>query len=270
MPGRALMLAWLPLELARLRRRLLWLLAFGALFIAAAATARLFGSHDGHMEFDAIMQVGGYPMLSALLLTGWVVGRFPAIAAVVLLAGTHSESRQSGLARLLEVRARQPLRLLALRALLALLLASALALTVLIVFDVVMLGRAPGRQLFVLVLGHVLTYGALTALLSTLTRADGWAAAFVMSWPDRGYRPSGAPPPRRRGSARSLPCCCRRSTAVPENACRRPGRTLERAALRRHLRRARVVDRGIIARRRDLESSSRGGRCDVGDGVDEP
>jgi VanZ family protein len=180
MPGGVLMLAWLPLELARLRRRLLWLLAFGALFIAAAATARLFGGHDGQVEFDAIMQVGGYPMLSALLLAGWVVGRFPAIAAVVLLAGTHSEPRQSGLARLLEVRARHPLRLLALRALLALLLASALALTVLIAFDVVMLGRAPGRQLFVLVLGHVLTYGALTALLSTLTRADGWAAAFVI------------------------------------------------------------------------------------------
>ena len=173
------MLAWLALEAARLRRRILWLLAFGALFTAAAITARLIAGRGDHLEFDAIVQVGGYPMLSALLLTGWVVGRFPAVAAIVLLAGVFSEPRQSGLARLLEVRARQPLLLLALRAGLALLLALALALVVLIVFDVVMLGRPPGRQLFVLVLAHVLTFGALTALLSTMTRADGWAAAFV-------------------------------------------------------------------------------------------
>jgi hypothetical protein len=174
------MTRWLGLELVRLRRRLLWLLAFGALFIAAAATARLVAGGGGQVEFDTIMQVGGYPMLSALLLTGWVVGRFPAVAAVVLLAGVYSEPRQTGLARLLEVRARQPLMLLALRILLALGLALALSVLVLVVFDVVMLGRAPGTQLFVLVLGHVLTFGAVTALLSTATRADGWAAAFVM------------------------------------------------------------------------------------------
>lgn len=173
--------AWLRLELARLRRRLLGLLAFGALFIAAALTARFVAGQGGQVEFERIMEVGGYPALSALLLTGWVVGRFPLVAALVLMAGVYSEPWQNGLARLLEVRARQPLALLALRVLLALVLALALALLVLIVFDVIMLGRGPGPQLFVLALAHVLTFGAVTALLSTMTRADGWAAAFVIA-----------------------------------------------------------------------------------------
>jgi len=181
------MLAWVGLELVRLRRRLLGLLAFGILFIATAAGARLVAGQGGQVEFDEIMQLGGYPMLSAMLLTGWVVGRFPVVVVLVLMAGVYSEPRQTGLARLLEVRARSPLLLLALRSGFALVLALALALGVLISFDLVMLGRGPGPQLFALVLAHVLTFGALTALLSTVMRGgDGWAAAFVivlaMSW----------------------------------------------------------------------------------------
>lgn len=174
------MAEWAVLELLRLRRRLLWLLAFGGLFIAAAAAARLVGGEGGHVEFDTIMQVGGYPMLSALLLTGWVVGRFPAVVVLVLLAGVFSDLRYHGLARLLEVRARPPLLLLALRVALGLALALVLSIAVLVVFDMVMLGRAPGVQLFVLVLAHVLTFGAVTTLLSTVTRADAWAAAFAI------------------------------------------------------------------------------------------
>jgi hypothetical protein len=171
---------WTVLELLRLRRRLLWLRALGALFLAAAAAARLVAGDAGHVEFDTIMQVGGYPMLSALLLTGWVVGRFPAVVVLVLLAGVFSDLRHLGLARLLEVRARPPLLLLALRVALGLALALLLSIAVLVVFDVVMLGRAPGLQLFALVLAYVLTGGALTALLSTVTRADAWAAGFAL------------------------------------------------------------------------------------------
>jgi len=61
------MLSWLGLELVRLRPRVGRLLAFGALFIAAAATARLTTGSAGQVEFDALMQLGGYPMLSAVL-----------------------------------------------------------------------------------------------------------------------------------------------------------------------------------------------------------
>jgi hypothetical protein len=174
------MLAWLRLELGRLRRRIFWLLAFGAVFLAAALTGRLVSGQGDHIEFDALMQVGGYPMVSALLLAGWLVGRFPLLAALVLMAGVFSDARHSGLARLLEVRPRQPLLLLGLRTGLALLLAVIISLLVLSAFDVVMLGRAPGGPLFVLVLAHVLVYGALTALLSTFVKGDAWAAAFLM------------------------------------------------------------------------------------------
>jgi hypothetical protein len=174
------MLTWIALELGRLRRRVLWLLAFGAVFLAAAATGRLVAGHDGHVEFDALMQLGGYPLVSVLLLTGWLVGRFPLLAVLVLMAGVYSEPRQSGLARLVEVRARSPLLLLALRITLALVLALLISLLVLVSFDVLMLGRPPGGQLFPLALANVLIYGALTALLSTVVRADAWAAAFLM------------------------------------------------------------------------------------------
>jgi hypothetical protein len=173
-------ITWLGLELGRLRRRLSWLLAFGVAFLGAALTGRVVGGSGDHVEFDALMQVGGYPMVSALLLTGWLVGRFPLLAGVVLMAGVFSGQRESGLARLLEVRARSPLLLLALRAALALGLALAVSLLVLITFDVVMLGRLPGPQLLVLVLAYVLVAGALTALLSTFVRNDAWAAALLL------------------------------------------------------------------------------------------
>jgi hypothetical protein len=174
------MLSWLGLELVRLRPRVGGLLAFGALFIAAAATARLTTGSAGQVEFDALMQLGGYPMLSAVLLAGWLVGRFPMIAALVLMAGVVSEPRQTGLARLLEIRSRPPVLLLALRTGLALVLAIVLSLVVLVGFDIVMLGRGPGPQLGALVLAYVVTFGALTALFSSLTRGDAWAAAFVI------------------------------------------------------------------------------------------
>jgi hypothetical protein len=174
------MLVWIALELERQRRRIIGLLAFGGLFGAAAVTARLVSGRGGHVEFDALLQVGGYTMVSALLLTGWLVGRFPLIAVLVLMAGVYSDQRHSGLARLLEVRPRPPLLLLGLRTALALLLALALTLLVLTVFDIIMLGRAPGPQLLALVLADVLVFGALTALLSTFVRGDGWAAAAVL------------------------------------------------------------------------------------------
>ena len=173
------MITWLLLELRRQQRRVLGLLAFGGLFIAAAATARLVAGGQGHVEFDRLMQIGGYPMVSALLLGGWLVGRFPFLAAVVLMAGVFSDTERTGLARLLEVRRLSPLHTFALRVLLALLLAGSVSLVVLPAFDLIMLGEWPAHQLYVLAAGYVLAFGALTALLSTLTRHDAWIAVFL-------------------------------------------------------------------------------------------
>src|SRR3990172_2368409 len=97
------MLVWIALELTRQRRRIIGLLAFGALFSAAAVTARLVSGRGGHVEFDALLQVGGYPMVSALLLTGWLVGRFPLIAVLVLMAGVYSDQHHTRLPPLLPV-----------------------------------------------------------------------------------------------------------------------------------------------------------------------
>lgn len=173
------MLTWLMLELQRQRRRVLGLLAFGAVFLAAAASARLLSGDAGHVEFDALMRIGGYPLVSALLLTGWLAGRFPLIAAVVLMAGVFSETRQNGLARLLEVRRLSPLHTFALRVLVALVLAAAASFIVLPAFDLIMLGHLPGYQLFALGIGYVLVFGAFTALLSTFVRGDAWIAVFI-------------------------------------------------------------------------------------------
>lgn len=173
------MITWLLLELRRQQRRILGLLAFGGVFIAAAATARLLAGEQDHVEFDRLMQIGGYPMVSALLLTGWLVGRFPLIAAVVLMDGVFSDTERNGLARLLEVRRLSPLHTLALRVLLALLLALVVSLVVLPAFDLIMLGHLPAHQLYVLALGYVLAFGALTALLSTLTHYEAWVALFL-------------------------------------------------------------------------------------------
>lgn len=173
------MLTWLLLELRRQQRRVLGLLAFGAIFLAAAATARLLSGGGDHVEFDALMRIGGYPLVSALLLTGWMAGRFPLIAALVLMAGVYSDTRQTGLARLLEVRRLSPLHTFALRIGVALVLAFATSAIILPLFDLVMLGRFPGHQLFALALGYVLVFGAFTALLSTFARADAWIALFL-------------------------------------------------------------------------------------------
>ena len=86
------MIAWLRLELQRMSSRMLALLAFGALFLVAAGTARVLAAPEGHVEFDRLMGLGGYPLVSALLLTGWLVGRFPMIASSVEIDVIHTNA----------------------------------------------------------------------------------------------------------------------------------------------------------------------------------
>src|SRR5690606_19454587 len=98
--GHVSALAIAGLTLRARRRRILALLAFAAVFLAAALTARLLVSQGegGQIEMDRLFLVGGYPLVSALLLLGWVLGRYPLVAPLDMLAGVISHDRAAGYA----------------------------------------------------------------------------------------------------------------------------------------------------------------------------
>jgi hypothetical protein len=177
----------LRLTLAERRRHIGWLLAFAGLFLAAGATVRLLAADPhGHPDPDRLFAIGGYPLVSGLLLLGWVLGRYPLIATLVLLAGLFSHDRDRGFARTYHVR---PTSLTAVYGWKFLTLAGTaflLAAVLMPLFDLIMLGTWAGPATFVLILANVLVYGGLTALFSVWTRADAWAAlaAFIaaMVW----------------------------------------------------------------------------------------
>lgn len=167
------------LELLARRRRILALLAFAALFVAAGATAATLGREADHVEMDTLYQLGGYPLISGLLLVGWLIGRFPLVAALVLMSGVVAEDRESGHARLLATRPVSPALLYGVRFLVLGGLAFALSAILLPLFDLIMLGRWGGGATLVLILAHVLVWGGLTALLSTITGLDAWLALLL-------------------------------------------------------------------------------------------
>lgn len=167
------------LELLARRRRILALLAFAALFLAAAATAAALGRESGHVEMDALYQLGGYPLISGLLLVGWLIGRFPLIATLVLMSGIVASDRESGDARLLAVRPISPLLVYGARFAVLAGLAFALSALLMPLFDLIMIGRWGGGATLVLILAHLLVWGGLTALLSTLTSLDAWLALLL-------------------------------------------------------------------------------------------
>lgn len=176
-------MTWLrlaALHLRAMRGRLLVLLAFGAVFLAAAATARLVGgSAEGHVDLDRIFQVGGAPLASALLLLGWAIGRFPMIAVLVLMAGVVSHDRTTGLARLYFSRPASAVGLYAVRFVVLAVIAFALSAVLVPVFDVIMLGHWAGPNTLLLIAAYVITYGSITALLSAWTRGDAWIALLL-------------------------------------------------------------------------------------------
>lgn len=169
----------LLLDLRARRRRIGLLVAFALVFVAAALTARVAGGHEGHVEFDRLFQIGGYPLISGMLLLGWVLGRFGMIATFVMLAGVCSSDREDGTARLLYARPVSPLRIYLARYAVRSLIAFVIAAALLPVFDLIMLGRWAGASTFVLVATYVATFGALTFLLSAWTRADAWLALLL-------------------------------------------------------------------------------------------
>jgi hypothetical protein len=172
--------SFLRLTLRSRMRRLAGLAAFGLLFLAAGATARIFtGGEHGHIEMDQIFALGGTTLVSALLLLGWLVGRFPLIAAVVLMAGIFSDDRARGHARIYAVLPPSPVLLYGARFVLLACVAFLMSAVLLPLFDVVVLGELPHATVFALIGGQIIVFGTLTALLSTLMRADAWAALFV-------------------------------------------------------------------------------------------
>lgn len=173
--------------LVALRRRLIGLLAFSLLFLAVAAGTRLLAPrHEGHLEVEQLFQIGGYPLVSGLLLLGWVLGRFPLIASLVLLAGIFSHDRNTGYARIYTVRPVSRLAIYGSRFAVLTFIAFGLSALLLPAFDVLLIGQWAGPGTIVLVAAYVLVYGSLVALLSVWTRADAWIALgiaiFAILW----------------------------------------------------------------------------------------
>lgn len=169
------------LTLRARRRRLLGLVAFAAVFLAAALTGRFLarGSH-GEVDPSQLFLVGGYPLVSALLLLGWILGRFPLIATLVLLAGFVSHDRAEGYARVYAVRRTSLIRIYGGRWLALEAAAFVLSAVLMPSFDLIMLGgRWAGGGTFVLIAAYVICYGGLVALLSVWTRGDAWVALLV-------------------------------------------------------------------------------------------
>ena len=163
-----------------LRRRIVLLLVFGSVFIVAAAAARLVtGSHEGHLELDRLFEIGGAPLASALLLLGWVIGRFPLIATLALLAGVFSHDQAHGYSRLYAARPVWWPGVYAARIAVLSALAFAFSAVLMPAFDLILLGDWAGRNTLVLIAAYVVTYGSLTALLSAWTRADAWVALAI-------------------------------------------------------------------------------------------
>ncbi|HEX6939838.1 MAG TPA: hypothetical protein VF158_10540 [Longimicrobiales bacterium] len=173
------------LVLARLtlrdrRKRILALLAFAGVLLAGGTTARLLVTDEGgHVNADQLFLLGGYPAVSALLLGGWVLGRFPLIATLVLLAGLVSHDRAEGYARVYAVRPASPLRVYGTRFAVLAGVAFAISAILMPTFDLLMLGTWAGPATLVLILANVLAFGGLVALLSVWTRGDAWIALLL-------------------------------------------------------------------------------------------
>ena len=174
------------LELQTRRRRIVALLAFAALFVVAAATAAALGRSDGHVEMDTLYRLGGYPLISGILLTGWLLGRFPLVATLVLLSGVISDDDRTGQRRLLAARPVSPALLYGARLLVLGGVAFALSAVLMPLFDLIMLGTWGGSATLVLILAHVVVWASLTALFSVFTHLDAWLtlllALLAMVW----------------------------------------------------------------------------------------
>lgn len=158
-----------------LRRRLFALAGLCAVFLLVAAAAATFlRDEHGDVHIDTLFAVGGYPAASAMLLLGWLLGRLPLIALLLLMGGVISGDRVNGLARLVHVRPTSPVVVYATRFTLLAAITFVACAIVMPAFDLLMLGEWAGPATLVLIAAYVVAYGGLMAFLSAWTRGEAW------------------------------------------------------------------------------------------------
>jgi ABC-type transport system involved in multi-copper enzyme maturation permease subunit len=161
-------------------RRIAGLVAFAFLFLLSALAARLLvGAEHGQVEMGNLYLVGGYPLVSALLLLGWLIGRYALIATLAMMAGIVSGDRANGTMRLYAVRpvslGKLYLQKFAACAVVVFVISAVLMPT----FDMLLLGRWAGPSTFVLIISYVLVYGSLTFFLSVWLRGEVWVTMML-------------------------------------------------------------------------------------------
>lgn len=157
-------------------RRIVILIAIAGLFAIAGLAARIVAGDGEHVDLDQLFLMGGYQLLSTLLLMGYLLGRYPLIATLVLLSGVFSADRAAGYTRLYAVRPVSLVAIYGLRMIALLLVAFAISAVLLPVTDILIMGRWNGPFTLVVVACYVIVYGGLVALLSVFFRNEGWIA----------------------------------------------------------------------------------------------
>ena len=161
-------------------RRLAGLAAFAMLFLLSGLAARfLVGTEHGHVELGNLYLVGGYPLVSAMLLLGWMLGRYALVATLVMFAGIVSSDRVNGTMRLYAVRPRWVGLMYLKKYLIAAIIVFAMSAILMPAFDMILLGQWAGPGTFVLIVSYIFVYGSLTFLLSVWFRGEVWIAIIL-------------------------------------------------------------------------------------------
>jgi hypothetical protein len=161
-------------------RRIGALTAFALLFLLSGLAARtLVSTEHGQVEMGNLYLIGGYPLVSALLLLGWLIGRYALIAILVMMTGIVSSDRRDGTMRLYAARPVSLARIYLIRFAVAAGVALVLSGILMPAFDFLLLAKWGGPSTFVLIISYILVYGSLTFLLSVWTRGDVWIAMML-------------------------------------------------------------------------------------------
>jgi hypothetical protein len=156
-------------------RRIFGLIAFALLFLLSAVAARLLvGTEHGQVEMGNLYLVGGYPLVSALLLLGWLIGRYALIATLAMTAGLISNDRANGTLRLYAVRPTSLTKLYLQKFAACAVVVFVISALLMPAFDLLLLGRWAGPTTFVLIISYILVYGSLTFFLSVWLRGEVW------------------------------------------------------------------------------------------------